>query len=75
MTIERVFQLLAAILAGIAAYFFLNENKDGMFVAAVFSAVAFLLSVRFQAKRRNRERDAESDAMQTASDPDASADD
>lgn len=75
MTIDRAFQLLAAILAGIAAYLFLNDNRDGMFVAAVLGAVAFLLSVRFQAKKRNRERDAESDAMQTASDEDASADD
>lgn len=74
MTIDRVFQILAAILAGIAAYFFWVGNKDGMFVAAVFGAVAFLLSVRFQAKNRNRERDAESDLMQNTSDEDASAD-
>ncbi len=53
MKAERIFQIVAVILAGIAAYFLWTGNKDGGFVAAVLGAVAFFLSVRFQVKERN----------------------
>ncbi len=56
---ERIFQLIALILAGTAAYFFWSGNKDGAFVSAVLGCVAFFLSVRFQVKERNRIREAE----------------
>ena len=57
---ERSFQILAVILAGVAAFFLWNGNKDGGFVSAVLGCVAFFLSVRFQLKERNRIRELES---------------
>ena len=56
---DRIFQAVAAILVGFAAYFFWLGNSDGAFVAVVVGCVAYFLSVRFQAKERNRVRDAE----------------
>lgn len=57
MKMERVFQILAVILAGIAAYFLWQKNADGAFVAAVLGAVSFFLSVRFQVKARLKQRE------------------
>ena len=56
---ERIFQILAVILAGVAAYFLWRGNGDGAFVSAVLGAVSFFLSVRFQVKERNRLREIE----------------
>ena len=56
---ERVFQITAVILIGIAAYFLWQNNMDGVFVAAVLGAVAFLLSIRLQVKARLKERENE----------------
>ena len=56
---ERVFQIVVVILAGIAAYFLWSGNTDGAFVSAVLGCVAFFLSVRFQVKERNLVREAE----------------
>jgi hypothetical protein len=56
---ERIFQIVAVILAGIAAYFLWAGNTDGAFVSAVLGCVAFFLSVRFQVKERNLAREAE----------------
>lgn len=56
---ERVFQIVAVILAGIAAYFLWKGNGDGAFVSGVLGAVSFFLSVRFQVKERNKLREAE----------------
>ncbi len=56
---ERSFQIVAVILAGIAAYFLWQGNGDGAFVAAVLGAVCFFLSVRFQVKERNTKRELE----------------
>lgn len=53
---ERLFQILAVILIGVAVFFLWRGNMDGLFVAAVFGAVCFFLSVRFQVKERLRER-------------------
>ena len=53
---ERIFQILAAILAGVAAFFMWKGNADGAFVSAVLGAVCFFLSIRFQVKERNRQR-------------------
>ncbi|HEY0430143.1 MAG TPA: hypothetical protein VGC76_20335 [Pyrinomonadaceae bacterium] len=53
---ELVFRILAVILIGIAAYFLWQGNGDSGFVSAVFSAVALLLSIRFEVKKRVRER-------------------
>ena len=54
---DRVFQVVAVILAGIAAYFLWTGNKDGAFVSGVLGCVAFFLSIRFQVKERNRIRE------------------
>lgn len=56
---ERIFQIVAVILAGIAAYFLWQGNGDGAFVSAVLGAVSFFLSVRFQVKERNKQREEE----------------
>ena len=57
---ERFFQILAVILAGVAAYFLIWQgNADRAFVSAVFGAVSFFLSVRFQVKARLNQREAE----------------
>ncbi len=49
---ERIFQVLAVILIGVAAFFLWTGNNDAMFVAAVIGAVCFFLSIRFQVKER-----------------------
>jgi hypothetical protein len=59
---DRVFQIVAVILAGIAGYFLWMKNNDGAFVSAVLGCVSFFLSIRFQVKERNRIREAENDA-------------
>lgn len=56
---DRIFQILAVILIGVAAYFLWSGNADGTFIAAVLGAVAFLLSVRFQVKGRLKQRENE----------------
>ncbi len=56
---ERIFQISAVILAGVAAFFLWNGNNDGAFVSIVLACVAFFLSVRTQVKERNRIRDLE----------------
>lgn len=61
---ERLFQILAVILAGVAAFFLWKGNKDGTFVAAVFGAVCFFLSVRFQVKERLKKREQEERAQE-----------
>lgn len=68
---ERFFQILAVILAGVAAYFLWNKNGDGAFVSAVLGAVAFFLSIRFQVKERLKQRDLENEqaAVETDNSP------
>lgn len=56
---ERLFQILAVILAGIAAFFLYRGNMDATFVAAVLGAVSFFLSYRFQVKERIKRREAQ----------------
>ena len=63
---ERVFQIVAVILAGIAAYFLWTGNKDGAFVSAVLGCVSFFLSIRVQVKERRRSREDEEQAQQEA---------
>ena len=54
-----LFQIIAVVLAGIAAYFLWKVDTDGVFVAGVLAAVSFLLSIRFQIKARMKQRKAE----------------
>ena len=56
---ERIFQILAVILAGVAAYFLWIGNTDWLFLSAVGGAVCFFLSIRFQVKARLKAREAE----------------
>ena len=56
---ERLFQITAVTLIGVAAYFLWKGNTDGTFIAAVLGAVAFFLSVRFQVKGRLKQRENE----------------
>ena len=56
---DRVFQIVAVMLAGIAAYFLWAGNNDGAFVSGVLGCVSFFLSIRSQAKERNKVREAE----------------
>lgn len=58
---ERAFQILAVVLAGVAAYFLWTKNTDGAFVSAVLGCVAFFLSIRAQVKERNRVREAQAE--------------
>jgi hypothetical protein len=49
---DRIFQILAVILIGIAAFFLWKGNGDAVFVSTVVGAVCFFLSIRFQVKTR-----------------------
>ena len=57
MKIARLFQILAVILVGIAAYFLWLGNRDGVFVCLVLSGCAYFLNMRFQIKERMKARD------------------
>lgn len=63
---ERLFQILAVILIGVAVFFVWTGNIDGVFIAAVAGAVCFFLSVRFQVGARVKERKAEEAQESTA---------
>lgn len=56
---EILFQVLAVILAGIAAYFLWTGNNDWFFLSAVLGSVCFFVSIRFQVKERLKVREAE----------------
>lgn len=58
---ERIFQILAVILIGVAAFFVWQSNTDAVFLAAVAGAVSFFLSIRFEIGRRVKQREAEED--------------
>lgn len=60
---EKLFQILAVILIGVAAFFLWRGNTDGLFVSAVLGAVCFFLSVRFQVKERLDKRAAAEEAQ------------
>ncbi len=49
---DSLFQILAVILIGVAAFFLWNGNADAAFASAVFGAVSYFLSIRFQVKAR-----------------------
>jgi thiol:disulfide interchange protein len=56
---ERFFQILALVLAGVAAWFLWVGDTDGLFLAAVGGSVCFFLSIRVQVKARQQRREAE----------------
>lgn len=57
MNLERIFQITAVILIGVAAFFLWKGNNDGLFIAAVLGAVSFFLSIRFQVKERMKQKE------------------
>ncbi len=61
---ERIFQITAVILIGVAAFFLWKGNNDWMFISAVVGAVCFFLSVRFQVKERMQQREKETQAFE-----------
>lgn len=61
MKLELIFQILAVILIGVAAFFLWQGNRDRTFVAAVVGAVCFFLSIRFQVVERNKKREMDSE--------------
>ncbi|HJS50797.1 MAG TPA: hypothetical protein VJ781_02770 [Pyrinomonadaceae bacterium] len=65
---DRLFQILAVALAGVAAYFLWAGNRDAFFASAVFGAVSFFLSIRFQVKERNQKRAAEQRSIEEHTD-------
>ncbi len=64
---ERLFQILAVLLALAGAYFLWSGNKDYGFAFIVFGCVSFFLSVRVQVKERNRLRALEKEAADQSS--------
>ena len=55
----RIFQILAAILAGVAVFFWWRDNTDWAFASGVCAAASYFLSLRFQMKARIAAADAE----------------
>lgn len=54
---ERIFQIAAVGLVGLAAYFFSAGSTDAAFASAVLGCVSFFLSIRVQMNERNRIRE------------------
>lgn len=48
----KLFQILAVIFIGIAAFFLWRGDYEAVFIAAVFGAICFFLSVRFEVGAR-----------------------
>ncbi|MGI8638994.1 MAG: hypothetical protein ACR2MG_03480 [Pyrinomonadaceae bacterium] len=63
---ERLFQLLAVVLIGIAAFFLWRSNNDAMFISAVLGSVCFFLSYRFQVKERMEQREKEAQKIEAS---------
>lgn len=49
-TLEKLFQIVSAILIGIAAFFWWRENNDLAFIPGVLAVVSFFLSYRYRLK-------------------------
>jgi hypothetical protein len=71
---ERLFQILAVVLIGVAAFFLWNGNWDGVFISAVFGAVCFFLSIRFQVHERIKSRKAQAIDVDAEDERDAELD-
>lgn len=57
----RIFQILAAILAGVAVFFWWRDDTDWAFASGVCAAASYFLSLRFQMKARVAAADAENE--------------
>jgi len=58
------------ILAGVAVFFWWQENTDWAFASGVFAASSYFLSLRFQMKARVTEADAQIEREKRAAEPD-----
>lgn len=56
---DRIFQVLSAVLVGVAIFFWYRENSDGTFAAVVCAIASFFIAMRIQMKERIRQADAE----------------
>lgn len=59
---EISLQVLAVILAGVAAFFWWQGNNDWAFAAAVCAAASYFLNMRFQMKTRIKKAYADREA-------------
>ena len=59
-----LFQILAVILGGIAAFFLWKGDTEVVFVSGVLCACAYLMSLRFRIKARIRRRAEEENEAQ-----------
>jgi hypothetical protein len=62
---EKIFQIMAVILIGVATFFLWKGNNDAMFISAVVGAVCFFLSIRFQVKEKLKQRKFEEQEIET----------
>jgi len=69
---DRIFQIVAVGLIGLAAYFLWDGSTDAAFASAVLGCVSFFLSVRVQMKEPNRiyEEERTADESNRADNPD-----
>jgi hypothetical protein len=58
-SLETLFQIITAVLIGVAAFFLWSGNYEGVFISSVLSSVSYFLSYRFQLKEKMDIRDAE----------------
>lgn len=58
----KLFQILAVVLAGVAAFFWWQGSSDAAFAAGVCAAASYFLSMRFQIKARVQQAEAEKEA-------------
>jgi Ca2+/H+ antiporter len=58
MKIELIFKIVAVALLGAAAFFLWQGNRENAFAAAVLSACAYFLNMRFQLKAKVDQRKA-----------------
>ena len=56
-----VFQIIAAVLVGSAAFFLWQDNSDWALAAFAVGVCSYFLGMRFQIKKRLAERDTESE--------------
>jgi len=65
---EIFFKVLAVVLIGTSAVLFWQNEREYAFAAAVLSACAYFLSLRFQLKARAGAREAEKREQEDSSD-------
>ena len=58
---QLIFQILAAVLIGIAAYYFYIDYSEAAFVSGVLAICSFFLSVRSRIKERMAGRETDDD--------------